>query len=287
MLTSPNDPGARSLERLRAHYEIERHLASKLREADKSERRQLYTTVYDELFRSVPDHPQITGRVDPVNRAAAVARQLGLLESYLFRDSTFVEIGAGDCALAFAVAGRVALSYGVDVSAEIAKSESPPDNFKLILSDGSSIPLPTNGVDVAYSNQLMEHLHPDDALDQLREILRILRPGGVYLCITPNRLSGPHDISRYFSDTAQGLHLREYSAGELCELFQRTGFTDLTALVGRGNRTLRIRAGWYVAAERALAVLPQGVRRRVTRNPLVTAALGIKLFARKPTADTA
>ncbi len=60
MLTSPNDPGARSLERLRAHYEMDRHLASKLREADKSERRQLYTTVYDELFRSVPDHPQIT-----------------------------------------------------------------------------------------------------------------------------------------------------------------------------------------------------------------------------------
>ncbi len=133
----------------------------------------------------------------------------------------------------------------------------------------------------------MEHLHPDDASDQLREIFRILRPGGVYLCITPNRLSGPHDISRYFSDTAQGLHLREYSAGELCELFQRAGFTDLTAIVGRGNRTLRVRAGWYVAAERALAAIPLGVRRPVTRNALVTAALGIKLFARKPTADTA
>ncbi len=108
MFASPNDPGARSSERLRAHYEIERRLASKLREADKAERRRLYATVYDELFRSVPDHPQTTQRVDAVNRAAAVARQLGLLEAYLLRESTFVEIGAGDCALAFAVARRVA-----------------------------------------------------------------------------------------------------------------------------------------------------------------------------------
>jgi class 3 adenylate cyclase len=29
-------------------------------------------------------------------------------------------------------------------------------------------------VDVVISNQMMEHLHPDDAIDQLNEVLRVL-----------------------------------------------------------------------------------------------------------------
>lgn len=36
-------------------------------------------------------------------------------------------------------------------------------NFVLILSDGSNVAVPPSTVHVAYSNQLIEHLHPDDA----------------------------------------------------------------------------------------------------------------------------
>ena len=61
-------------------------------------------------------------------------------------------------------------------------------NFELIISDGISIPVPAGSIDFAYSNQLMEHLHPDDAESQLENVFTALRPGGAYLCITPNRL---------------------------------------------------------------------------------------------------
>ena len=101
--------------------------------------------------------------------------------------------------------------YALDVSAEITSRVSLPSNFKLILSDGTSVPLPPESVDVAYSNQLMEHLHPDDALEQLQGIWRALRPGGVYICLTPNRVNGPHDISQYFDSVATGFHLKEYT----------------------------------------------------------------------------
>jgi hypothetical protein len=57
----------------------------------------------------------------------------------------------------------------------------------------------------------MEHLHPEDALEQLQKIRRTLARGGVYVCITPNRVNGPHDVSGLFDDEARGLHLREYS----------------------------------------------------------------------------
>jgi hypothetical protein len=64
---------------------------------------------------------------------------------------------------------------------------------------------------VAYSYQLMEHLHPGDALEQLVNIYQALKRDSVYCCVTPNRISGPHDISVYFDTVAQGLHLKEYS----------------------------------------------------------------------------
>ncbi len=94
-----------------------------------------------------------------------------------------MEIGPGDCKISIEVAGLVKKVIAIDVSSEITKQIKTPDNFSLILSDGSSIPVAENSVDVAYSNQLMEHLHPDDAMKQLKNIVRALAPGGIYLCL--------------------------------------------------------------------------------------------------------
>ena len=88
----------------------------------------------------------------------------------------------------------------------------------------SRIPVPDGSVDVAYSNQLMEHLHPDDAVEQLAQIFRALRQGAAYICITPNRLCGPHDISRFFDSVPRGFHLREYSNSDLVWIFTSAGF---------------------------------------------------------------
>ena len=144
------------------------------------------------------------------NRAAVPAKRWRVLE-----------IGAGDCALSLALAAHARQVYAVEVSREIAHTEDAPENFELLITDGRSIPVEPNSVDVAYSNQLMEHLHPDDALEQLNGILSALRPGGKYICFTPNRLLGPSDISQYFEDeVASGFHLREYSNRELRDLFK-------------------------------------------------------------------
>jgi SAM-dependent methyltransferase len=58
----------------------------------------------------------------------------------------------------------------------------------------------------------MEHLHPDDASEQLANVYRALKPGGVYCCVTPNRISGLHDIPVYFDTVSQGLHERILSS---------------------------------------------------------------------------
>jgi SAM-dependent methyltransferase len=140
-----------------------------------------------------------------------------------------MEIGAGDCSLSIAASDYCTEVIALEVSQEVADNSHFPANVKLTLFDGFNIPLADNTVDVAYSNQLMEHLHPDDAQEQLKSIHRVLRKGGIYICITPNRISGPHDISRFFTDTPVGFHLREYSAVDLRQLFLQVGFQKVIA----------------------------------------------------------
>ncbi len=125
-----------------------------------------------------------------------VDTQLGWLAPYFNRETVFLEIGAGGCHLSLAMAERVKAVVAVDVSNEITSHVTPPTNFRLVISDGTSIPVPPGTIDLAFSNQLMEHLHPDDAAEQLREIFKALAPGGTYLCFTPNSMTGPHDVSR-------------------------------------------------------------------------------------------
>ena len=201
----------RTADQLRQHYEVERTLADRLRQASRQERRTLYAAVYSELFRLVPDHPQVTQVASPELLQQRVLGQLRMLRPFLRRDAIFLEIGPGDGALANAVARSVQWVFTVDVTAALRGSQATPANVLHVLIDGCAVPLRPGSVDVAYSNQLMEHLHPDDALEQLRSIYQVLAPGGVYVCITPNRLNGPHDISGYFADVATGLHLKEYT----------------------------------------------------------------------------
>jgi SAM-dependent methyltransferase len=199
----------RNIEELKHHYEIEKELAIKLRNSTREERSRLYSSLYDELFQRVPNHPQLQVKHSQELRTKTLQWQIGLISRFLKPESSFLEIGAGSCSLSLAVATLVRQVYALDVSFEITKDIDKPGNVDLILSDGCSINLPIHSIDVAYSNQLMEHLHPDDALDQLKNVYNVLVLGGVYICITPNRLNGPHDISRYFDTVAQGFHLKE------------------------------------------------------------------------------
>lgn len=271
----------RSLERLQAHYEVEKALANQLRSASPSERRRLYPSLYDELFRRVPDHPQLTRRASWRERQQAAAREFAHVRRFLKADTRFLEVGAGDCALSFKTAGIVKRVYALDVSAEIARRASPPENCQLVLSDGCNIPVPPGSIDVAYSNQLMEHLHPDDASQQLRSIHQALVPGGAYICLTPNRLNGPHDISRYFDPVATGFHLKEYTTTELNDQFQRAGFSRIGVLASLGDLRLVLPVGPICLLERIVTRLPPARRRQISAAPPVRWLLGIRLVGWK------
>lgn len=185
---------------------IERELADKRRAANREEPRHLYRFVYDELYERVPFHPGLTRKVSPEGTRLAVS---AFLRRFHHKDQTFLELGPGDCALSFAVPSIVHKVYAVDVSSRITESSATPPNFKLIISEGCGLDIPPDTLDLVYSYQALEHVHPDDVIEQLQSVYRSPKPGGKYVRITLNRLDGPHDISRYFTRAATGFHLRE------------------------------------------------------------------------------
>jgi SAM-dependent methyltransferase len=271
----------RTSEQIREHYQIEKELAAKLRNTSRQERLGLYSMIYDELFRRVPHHPMVTRKVDPESRKREAMLQVDMLTRFLKPEHTLLQIGPGDCEMAFQLSNLIKTVYAVDVSEEITHSETAPENFKLFLSDGTSVPVPPESVDVAYSNQLMEHLHPDDALEQVRNIFKTLKPGGIYICLTPNRIIGPHDVSKDFDSVATGLHLKEYTTAELMAIFKQVGFRTITALYDATGKLPPLPIQPVIVMERLCRQLPAGMGRRLSRNTRVATLLGVRLVARK------
>lgn len=278
---SKNSGDNRTAVQLRHHYDVERELAARLRTASKVERRHLYTSLYNELCRRVPDHPLLSRKLSKGETDRAISAQSKFIEKFIHTGSTYLEVGPGDCSLAIYLANSVRRVYAIDVSDEIVKGINPPLNFEFILSDGTSIPVPPAVVDVAYSNQLMEHLHPDDALEQLENVYRALAQRGAYICITPNRLNGPHDISRYFDDIATGFHLKEYTSSELRRLFKSVGFSHVMYYVGVRGRFIKLPVFVIDGYESALGSLPDRVRKAIVRHRVFSLLLDIRLVAVK------
>jgi SAM-dependent methyltransferase len=255
-----------SVDPLFEHYTTERRLADRLRAAPPDQRSRVYGEVYDELFRCIPDHPQLS--IDPAQRNHQVLARLRFVSRFLNKDSCLMEIGAGDCAFSINAAHLIRLGVVVDVSEVIVSAAAGLKNLKVVITDGVSLPVECGSVDVAYSDQLMEHLHPDDAKAQLVNVVRALRPGGVYICITPNRIYGPHDVSRGFDEVATGLHLREYSAHEIREMFLIAGFKKVDFYAGGRGRYVRLPAPAALAGETTFERLPKLIRDKVPRLAL-------------------
>jgi 2-polyprenyl-3-methyl-5-hydroxy-6-metoxy-1,4-benzoquinol methylase len=269
----------RSFDRILFHYQIERGLADRLRNAGGAERKALYATVYDELFRLIPDHPQLQKEKTDDRRVRA-SSQFGFVQRFLRDGSSFLEVGAGDCVLSSEVAKHVKRVFAFDVATEITKGAVFPENMSLITSKTGDLRLDSESIDIVFSSDVMEHLHPDDAYEQLEAIYSTLKPSGLYVCHTPNGLTGPWDISRYFDEVPTCLHLHEYTVRELDGLFKKVGFRTRYYVGGRG-KFMRFPIILVKTTESLLEVMPRFVRRLLTDTLLFKAVLGVNIVGAK------
>jgi len=262
-----------SRDQVMKHFEEERDLRSCLLDAPKENRAEAFCWAYDELFRRCPWHPALNERSGTDAPDLVRLRVKNFTRWLPPTGARVLEIGCGMGELAIGLSGKGYECVGIDVSEvrirRLQRFESGNLQFRRV--EGTKLPFPDQSFDVAISMQLFEHLHPDDASEHLREVSRILKPAGVYMLETPNALVGPGDVSRFFAETAQGFHLREYTIRELCGLLGECGFGQVEVLLRwarllSAKRAVFLEAGWEL--------LPKALRRQYSygmHNPLYLA----------------
>ncbi|MCF6311078.1 MAG: methyltransferase domain-containing protein [Verrucomicrobiales bacterium] len=270
---------SRSPERLRHHYDVERELAAKMRLSSREERTELFKTLYTELYEQIPDHPRFTRRDTPAQSKANVEKQFLLISPHLKPAMTFLEMAPGDCRLALEASKHCANVIGVDISNQSDPEETFPDNFKLIVYDGYLLDaVPDNSIDIIFSYQFLEHLHPDDVPLHFDLASRLLKPGGIYILDTPHKFSGPHDISRYFGGQLDCFHFQEWTIHGLKKNLYQHGFDK--AWVYRFGHVHKSRAFNLATSiiESLTRILPRPLRKYISRKIF----LSVALMARRP-----
>jgi SAM-dependent methyltransferase len=254
-------PPDRTIEQLENHFRVESAIAARLKQANRGERVRIYRTMYDDLFSKVPDHPRLVRRRDAARTAAVNLVKLRLLRRFLDNATVAVELGAGDCRFSYELCRRTGFVYGVDISDQRSAFDDVPENFEHVVYDGYDLPLAKNSVDIFFSDQLIEHLHPEDLALHFQLVLGILKDGGVYVFRTPHRFSGPHDISMYFRDEACGFHLKEWTYRELLPIVRGIGYRSMRGYRGIKGRPIRMPIWSLMLVESVLGSLPGSARR--------------------------
>ncbi|EWT03127.1 methyltransferase [Intrasporangium oryzae NRRL B-24470] len=105
----------------------------------------------------------------------------------------------------------VALEYGAE-GAEVAHDRG----LATLRGDATRLPIADASLDLVVSFDVLEHLHDDDGA--VREVRRVLKPGGTYLVAVPAdpRLWSSHDEAVD--------HIRRYTRQGLVDLLERGGF---------------------------------------------------------------
>ena len=91
--------------------------------------------------------------------------------------------------------------------------------------------------DVAFSDNVIEHIAPADLSSHLQSIKNALNPGGTLIVQTPNRLFCPYDVTRIIDTTytnrvaALGGHLNETTYTELLQTLMKHGFYSFRTVI--------------------------------------------------------
>src|SRR5262245_20137090 len=93
-----------------------------------------------------------------------------------------LEVGAGPSNSTSRFLATLGEVHGVDPGEEVLSNDALKSASVI---EGDVYPFPSDWFDACISNYVVEHVA--DPLSHLREISRILRPGGAYAFRTPNR----------------------------------------------------------------------------------------------------
>lgn len=221
----------------REHFELEKQWAKTILDSPKNsaERRHAYATGYKEVYEFYTQYldESSSGRQKARNRMKYLQATVRSNQSL-----KYLEVGFGEGDLLEHALKSGWDVHGVDVNnspveearKKLESYDANPEN--IICGEIGDVPI--FDFDLIFNSDLLEHIHPDSAIDFIQACYDRLKPGGILIISTPNSLTGPHDITQHFvtvGDPAQGFHLKEYNIGELDDLLTGTGFFTTSYLI--------------------------------------------------------
>lgn len=277
------------------HWTLERDLTRQLLESAPDERWEVFERCYTTLYAELEWLNRICGAAWEESGDVGIddwARLVGPPPKRIY------EVGSGKGRLIAALAERGYRCKATEITRERGRKWAV-EHPRLVWGTSDGIHLDRfeepGSYDAVISDQVVEHLHPDDVVEHFRGVLAILAPGGRYVFATPHAYPGPFDVSRVFgSERAMGMHLREYTHRELVAMLRTAGFGRIEAPF-RLPRSVRARFGgrpaprpsavyarYLCLVEVLIGRLPHATRRRVARAAkLALWAPGITLVAIK------
>ena len=209
------------------HWELERQLARELLESTPENRWEVFERCYTRFFSELGWIHRFLGQGKttlPDERYKIWVDTIGTPPQKIF------EIGSGKGEMVGYLAECGFECRGSEVTQERGKKHLKTSilNLSWGISDGVHLDrFESPGTyDVVVSDQVIEHLHPEDLDAHFQGVYNILVEGGRYIFRTPHRYTGPHDMTRFFNyDTSQCFHLKEYTYQELTDMLRNTGFS--------------------------------------------------------------
>jgi 2-polyprenyl-3-methyl-5-hydroxy-6-metoxy-1,4-benzoquinol methylase len=269
-----NDLGMRSLVELdEMHYDCELHYRVRIMSSryGSPERSALFAEAYESLAEILGERRRRSG--SPMGALGLAPDAAEKIADFLGPPpARLLDIGCGTGVLVQAMIARGYEANGIDVCQRLIATglermgrDAGPDG-RLRCGDFLREDMARGGpYDLVHSNDVLEHIHPDEAADFARKSFELLRPGGLLWLITPNRWAGPGDATKLRhppGTPTRGLHLKEYTLGELVSLLRGAGLWT----GGRLRRATAFRQSFArvkLAVEPLLAAMPPRPRRRI------------------------
>jgi SAM-dependent methyltransferase len=122
--------------------------------------------------------------------------------------------------------------YGIDINNRRLSTIYGKERWKLILADVTEgLPYPPNRFDIVVCEQVLEHLRNPEFV--IRQMERVLRPGGLLVVGVPSRPPGIAAIVRFLkSSGVGGGHIQVFTLFSLAKLIGKSGELDVFQVRG-------------------------------------------------------
>jgi len=174
--------------------------------ADERPTQEGYWAIGDEFWRDEPLEPRQPGSIDPyvlkvmVGTCGNLYRELDRFTSYPIPElrlppgegRSLLDVGSNWGRWTIAAARKGYRATGIDpalgaVEAAYRVSAELGVEAEFVVGDGRHLPFPDASFDTVFSYGVLQHFSEEDALAAIRELGRVVRPGGTALLQMPGR----------------------------------------------------------------------------------------------------